>query len=63
MPFQRPTLSQLRGQVAADINAAIPGADGLLRFSNVAILGKSLAGLAHLHYGYLDFIALQAVPY
>ncbi|OOG61456.1 phage baseplate protein [Rhodanobacter sp. B04] len=63
MPFSRPTLSTLRAQVAADINSNIPGADGLLRFSNLGVLGTSLAGLANLHYGYLDYIGLQSIPY
>jgi len=35
----------------------------LLRFSNLQILGKAVAGLGHLNYGYLDWIAKQAVPY
>jgi uncharacterized phage protein gp47/JayE len=63
MPFQRPTLSDLRAQAAADISSGIPGADGLLRFSNLGVLGTVLAGLAQLHYGYLDWISKQAVPY
>lgn len=63
MPYSRPTLSDLRGQVAADVSAGLPTVDGLLRFSNMNVLGSALAGLAHLNYGYLDWIAKQAVPY
>lgn len=63
MPFQRPTLSELRVQAATDISSGVPGADGLLRFSNLGVLGAVLAGLAQLHYGYLDWISKQAVPY
>lgn len=63
MPFARPTLSELRTQSAQDIASALPGADPLLRFSNLGILGTVLAGLAHLHYGYLDWIAQQSNPY
>jgi uncharacterized phage protein gp47/JayE len=63
MPFSRPTLSDLRSRVAADITSGLPTADGLLRFSNLTILGKALAGLDHLNYGYLDWIAKQGVPY
>lgn len=63
MPFARPTLSQLRNQAAADIASGIPGADGLLRFSNLGVLGASVAGFSNLHYGYLDWIAKQATPY
>jgi len=63
MPFTRPTLSDLRAHVAADITSGLPTADGLLRFSNLQITGKAVAGLAHLNYGYLDWIAKQGVPY
>lgn len=63
MPFARPTLTQLRQQAAADINAALPGVDALLRFSNLGIIGDVLAGLANGQFGYLDWIALQAVPF
>ena len=63
MPYPRPTLTALRQQVQADINANLPGADALLRFSNLRVLGTVQAGLAHQHYGYLDWIALQATPY
>ena len=63
MPYTRPTLSDLRNQVAQDISAALPGADALLRFSNLNIAGIAQANLANLHYGYLDWIALQANPF
>ena len=63
MPFARKTLTELRADVAQDIAAALQGADALLRFSVLKILGTVQAGLAHLHYGYLDWIAQQAVPF
>lgn len=63
MPFERPSLSALRSQVAQDISSALPGTDPLLRFSNLQIMGAMLAGLAHLHYGYIDWIAEQATPF
>lgn len=63
MPFARPTLTQLRTTVAADIAASLVGSDPQLRFSNLKVMGTAQAGLAHLHYGYLDWIAKQAVPY
>jgi len=63
MPYPRPALSDLRAQVAADITAGLKTVDGLLRFSNLGILGTSVAGLSHQHYGYLAWIAKQAVPY
>lgn len=63
MPFARPTLSQLRNQAAQDLNANLPGADTLLRFSNLRVIADVLAAMAHMLYGYLDWIALQATPY
>lgn len=63
MPFPRPSLTDLRNQVAQDIAADLPGSDPLLRFSNLSIMGTAQAGLAHQHYGYLDWIAQQAVPW
>lgn len=63
MAFARPTLTQLLQQVATDINAEIPGVDALLRYSNLGVLGKVIAGLASGHYGYLDWIAQQSVPF
>ncbi|WP_081087485.1 baseplate J/gp47 family protein [Burkholderia stagnalis] len=63
MPFSRPSLSDLQTQVASDLASSVPGSDPLLRFSNLRITGRVQAGLAHLHYGYIDWIAKQAVPY
>jgi len=63
MPYSRPTLSALQTQVATDISSALPGADALLRFSNLNITGIAQAGLANQHYGYLDWISKQAVPF
>lgn len=64
MPFTRPTLTALRAQAMQDITASdLPGADGLLRRSVLRVLGWVQAGLAHLHYGFLDWISRQSVPY
>ncbi len=63
MPYPRPTLSDLRSQVAADISSSLPGSDALLRFSSLNITGTAQAGLSHLHYGYLDWISKQSVPW
>ena len=63
MPFARPTLSELRAQVVADISSGLPGSDPLLRYSALKVLGDAEAGLAHLHYGYTDWVAKQAVPF
>lgn len=63
MPYARPTLTELRSQVASDISSSTKGSDALLRYSNLKITGDAQAGLAHLHFGYLDWIAKQAVPW
>lgn len=63
MPYARKTLSQLRADTAADISAALQGADPLLRFSVLKVIGTILPGLAHEHYGYLDWIAKQCTPF
>ncbi len=64
MPYQRPTLEQLSQQARQDVlNGGIPGVNALLRYSVLNVLSKVLAGLAWLHYGYLDWIAKQAVPW
>lgn len=63
MPFSRPTLSQLRQQIGADIQASLPGSGGLLRYSNLGIMGDVQAGGLNGLYGYLDWIALQGVPF
>jgi uncharacterized phage protein gp47/JayE len=63
MPYARPTLTQLRAKVAAAINANVTGADALLRFANLKVLGDVQAGLANGHYGYLDWIAKQTNPF
>ena len=62
MPFSRPTRTELRQQVSADVGASLPGADALLRRSVVGVLSTAQADLAYGHYGYLDWIARQAVP-
>ncbi len=63
MPYARPLLTELQTQVASDIASSVPGSDPLLRVANLRITGNVQAGLAHLHYGYLDWIAQQAVPW
>lgn len=63
MPYARPTLTALQASVASDIAAQLPGGDALLRYSNLGITGRAQATLASLHYGYIDWIAKQAVPF
>lgn len=63
MPYSRQTLTQLRDQVASDIDSAVPGVDARLRYSNLKIMGDVQAALANGLYGYQDWIALQCAPF
>ncbi|WP_429497010.1 baseplate J/gp47 family protein [Robbsia andropogonis] len=62
MPYSRPTLTDLKAQVASDISTNLSGSDPLLRFSSLNVLGRALAGLAQSQYGYTDWVALQSNP-
>ncbi len=69
MPYPRPTLTTLRAQVLQDINAAqITDQNGvvliaLLQKAVLRVLANATAGMSYEHYGYLDWIAQQAVPW
>jgi len=64
VPFPRPTLTALRAQAMQDITASdLPNADGFLRRAVLRVLAWVQAGLAYLHYGYLDWISLQSTPF
>ncbi|HEN7343319.1 TPA: phage baseplate protein, partial [Serratia marcescens] len=58
MPFNRPTLTELRAKNRTQLQAELKKTGALLRYSNMRVLVDADAGLAHLHYGYLDYIAL-----
>ncbi|MCU6263579.1 baseplate J/gp47 family protein [Serratia ureilytica] len=63
MPFNRPTLTELREKNRTQLQAELKKNGALLRYSNMRVLADADAGLAHLHYGYLDYIALQSTPF
>lgn len=63
MPFNRPTLTELRERNKAFVESELEDIGALLRFSNLRVIADADAGMAWLHYGYLDWIAKQAVPY
>lgn len=64
MPYARPTLTALRNQAIGDITSSgVPNLDGLLRNAILRVMSWVMAGLAYSVYGYLDWIALQAVPW
>lgn len=63
MPFSRPTLSSLRTQIWADVKSASGMTVSLLQKAVLKIVGSALAALVFGLYGYLDWIAKQAVPF
>jgi uncharacterized phage protein gp47/JayE len=64
MPFARPTLSTLRQQAMQDIvSSDLPNANSYLRRAVLRVLAWVQAGMAYLHFGFLDWIAQQGVPF
>jgi len=59
MPFNRPSLLELKQRVAVDLNAGLAGSDALLRRSNTNVLATIHAGGNHGLYGYLEWISEQ----
>jgi uncharacterized phage protein gp47/JayE len=63
MPFARPTLNEIIDRVIADIGSRVVGMDSaVLRRSLLGILGRAESGAAHQLYGYIDWVARQAIP-
>lgn len=63
MPYNRPTLTELRSRNKAAALSSLKTVGALLRFSNIGILADVDAGMSYLHYGYIDWIAKQSNPY
>jgi uncharacterized phage protein gp47/JayE len=64
MPFARPTLTALRNAAIQDITTSgVPGLNGLLRNAVLPVLAWVMAGFTYSLYGFLDWIALQGVPF
>lgn len=63
MPFNRPTLQTLIGRNQGDIESNLPGTDAKVRRSNLNILGKLIAGVAHGLYGYIAWAGKQILPF
>lgn len=66
MAYTRPTLTELRERILADIASRLPTEGGspatVLRRSLAGVLGIAEAGAVHSLYGYLAYIARQALP-
>lgn len=63
MPFNRPTLQTLVVRNQGDIESNLPGTDAKVRRSNLNILGKLIAGVAHGIYGYIAWVGKQILPF
>lgn len=63
MPFKRKTLSELRTENSQFVRTELENSGALLQFGNLKVLADMDAGMAHLHYAYLDYIALQTNPF
>jgi uncharacterized phage protein gp47/JayE len=64
MPFARPTLTALRNQAIEDVTTSgVPGLTGLLRNAVMPVLTWVMAGFTYSLYGFLDWIALEGVPF
>lgn len=62
MPFDRPPLQSLLDRAIADISSRLPGADALVRRSNLYVLSRVHAGAMHELYGEMDWLSRQALP-
>lgn len=59
MPFQRPTPTELRTRIAAEVQAALPGADARQRRSVEEVLVRMIAVASHELHGHLAWAARQ----
>lgn len=63
MPYARPTLNEIIDRIVTDIATRVEGANGsVLRRSMFGVLARAEGGTAHLLYGYIDWVAKQAIP-
>ena len=62
MPWQTPTLKQVRGFIRDYIAGALPGADALVPNSMMRVISDAQGGLCHLNLQYLGWLALQLMP-
>src|SRR5215475_5942525 len=62
MPFVRPLLPELRDRIRQDFAARLPGADALLRESNLRVVADVLAELSNAQFDFQSWLALQLFP-
>ncbi|MGN7832670.1 baseplate J/gp47 family protein [Pseudoxanthomonas sp. 22568] len=62
MAFSRPTLKELVERVLADISSRVTGGNAIPRRSNLGVIGRAVAGVAHGLYGFISWLARQVIP-
>lgn len=62
MPWQTPTLRDVRSVVRDYVRATLPGADASIPNSVLRVLSDNQGGMCHLNLQYLDWLALQLLP-
>lgn len=62
MPFPRPGLDDLRGQLLALFESRLNDGAPLPRVSNLRVIADVVAAQMHAQYGFLDRLALMALP-
>ena len=62
MPWETPTLREVRSLVRDAVRAKLPGADALVPNSVLRVLSDNQGGICHLNLQYLDWLALQLLP-
>jgi len=62
MPWQTPTLREVRSLVRDNVRASLPGADASVPNSVLRVLSDAQGGPCHLTLQYIDWLALQLLP-
>lgn len=62
MAFNRPSMPELVERVTTDIESRLPGSDARLRRSNLNVLARVIAAVAHGLYGFIAWVARQVIP-
>ena len=61
MAFNRPPMTDLVARISSDIESRLPTVDARLRRSNLGVLSRVQAGVAHGLYGYIGWVANQVI--
>src|SRR5262252_7647461 len=62
MPWNTPTLRDVRTMVRDNIRGALPGADAAVPNSVLRVLSDAMGALCHLTLQYIDWLAKQLLP-